>query len=369
MAMTTTASANTLEEWERAYFEEYVRESGFMPYMGTSAKYPFVVKNQLINGGQVIHIPLVTALRGRGTATGALVGNEEALGNYNYDLKPYWHRQAVTVNKDEKHKSSIDFAKAITDMLKVWEMDDMRDGIINALGSVIENSGSYFNGDGPGHTKEVYYSEATAAQRNTFAAANQERILFGDSEANYSATFATGLATVDAAADRLTAANVILLKRMAKRRKRTAAGDTVDVPSVRPIRMGDQGREFYVLFTNSQNFSRLKQDPVMQQANREARPRDVEANPIFQDGDLIYDGVIIREIPEIPATSATVSPAYLCGAQALGFAWGQRPRATKRKEDDYGFIEGMGVESLWSVEKLRYLGRDHGVISGFFFTN
>jgi hypothetical protein len=367
MALTTTATASTKEEWETAFFEESIRDSGFKPYMGRGASNPFVVKNQLIQGGQVVHIPLVMALREAGTGTGSLVNNEEAVLNYNYDLKPYWHRKAVAVNRDEQHKSSFDILKAMTDMLKIWDQDEMRDAIINACGSVIENSGSF--NSATGHSKEVFFSEATTAQKNTFAAANEHRILFGDSESNYNATFATGLATVDAAADRLTAANISLMKRMAKRRQRTKAGATSDIPSIRPIRTGSQGREFFVCFTGSENFAKLKTDATMAQANREARPRDVEANPLFQDGDLIYDGVVIREIPEIPTTSATVAPAYFCGAQALGHAWGQRPRGTERKEDDYGFIKGVGTESLWSCEKLRYDGRDHGMITGFFYTN
>lgn len=367
MALTTTATASTMEEWERAYFVEYVRESGFKPYMGSGYMNPFVVKNQLIQGGQVVHIPLVVALRGKGVGTGTLVGNEEAVGNYNYDLKPYWHRQAVAVTRDEQHASSIDLMKAMTDMLKVWEMDDMRDGIINALGSVKEESSSFSLVNA--HAKEIFFSEATATNKNTFAAANQNRLLFGNAEANYNATFATALATVDAAADRLTTANLKLMKQMAKRRRRTAAGDATDFPSIKPIKTGDQGREFFVCFTGSKNFNLLKDDTAMVSANREARPRDVESNPIFQDGDLIYDGIIIREIPEIPDASGTVAPAYFCGAQALGFAWGQRPRATKRKEDDYGFIEGVGTESLWSVEKLRFQGHDHGVLTGFFYTS
>ena len=66
MSYTTTATENTLKKWEREYFKEYVRESGFKPYMGTGSTNPFVVKKQLIEGGQVISIPLVYALTGDG---------------------------------------------------------------------------------------------------------------------------------------------------------------------------------------------------------------------------------------------------------------------------------------------------------------
>lgn len=365
MALTTTASANTLEEWESAYFSEYVRESGFKPYFGAGSNMPFVYKNQLINGGQVIHIPLVTALKGSGVGTSTLEGNEEALGNYNFDCKPYWHRNAVAMNKNQMQISSIDLYKAATDMLKVWAMDDTRDSVINALGSVV-TTGGY--DEGVGHSQAIFYSEATAAQKNTWTVANRYRALYGDTEANYNATHATALGNVAASNDAFTAANLDLLKAMAKRRMRLSQGAAAEVPTVRPIRTGDQGREFYVAFTDSLNFRKFKADSTIAAANRDARPRDVEANPIFQDGDLVYNGVVVREIPEIPATSATVSPVYLCGAQALAQAWGQRPVSTSRSSTDYGFIKGAGVESLWSIEKMVFDSMDHGVVTGFFYT-
>lgn len=364
MAQTTYAKA--LEKYERRYFSEYVRESGFKAYMGEGVNNPFVVKRQLIEGGQVINIPLVAALKGSGKGTGTLTGNEEALGNFNYDVKPYWHRNAVLVAKDQQHESFIDLHRAGRDMLKVWDMDDMRDSICNALSSVAEVSGAYNAEDG--HPKQVFYHEASASQKNAWTAANEYRVLFGDTEANYNATHATALANVSAAADGLTAANITLMKRLAKRRQRTNQGASADVPSIRPIRTGTQGREFFVLFTDSLNFAKAKNDTTIAAANRDARPRDVATNPIFQDGDLLYDGVVIREIPEMRRISATVSPAYLCGAQALGLAWGQLPKATRRKEDDYGFQMGVGTESLWAAEKLIYDGLDHGAMTGFFYT-
>lgn len=368
MAYTTPSTELILKKWETDYFAEYVRESGFAPYMGTGTNNPFVVKKQLIQGGQVITVPLVEALTGNNTGTGTLTGNEMSLGNSGYDLKPYWHRFAVALKKSDEQNSVIDLLNASRDMLKVRDMDDMRDSIINALGSVVEASGSYT--DDPGHSKEVFFSEATTAQKNTWAAANQYRLLYGNAEANYSATFATGAATVDTTNDKFSVSSISLMKRMAKRRLRIAKGDSINLPSVRPIRAGDQGREFFVAFAGPENFADLKTD--MRTINLDGRPRDVESNPIFQDGDLVVDGVVVREIPEIGnygtigASSARVSPVFFTGAQALGIAWGQTTKATQRKEDDYGFIKGVGVESLWSVEKLRYNGIDHGMITGLF---
>ena len=368
MAYTTPATELILKKWETDYFAEYVRESGFMPYMGSGTNNPFVVKKQLIQGGQVITIPLVEALTGANIGTGTLTRNEMSLGNSGYDLKPYWHRFAVALKKSDEQNSVIDLLNASRDMLKVRDMDDMRDSIINSLSSVVESSSAYT--DEPGHSKEVFFSEATTAQKNAWSAANQYRILYGNAESNYNATFATAAANIDTTADKFTYASATLLKRMARRRLRIAKGDAINLPSLRPLRTGTQGREFFVAFHGPATFADLKS--ALTTINLDGRPRDVESNPIFQDGDLVVDGVVHREIPEIGsygaigASSAVVYPVYFLGAQALGVAWGQTTKATQRKEDDYGFIKGVGVESLWSVEKLRYNGIDHGMITGLF---
>jgi hypothetical protein len=160
---------------------------------------------------------------------------------------------------------------------------------------------------------------------------------------------------------------VSLLKRIAK---------TADA-RIRPMRVNDNsGREYFVLFTGSMAFRDLKNDATMTQANREARPRDVESNPIFQDGDLIYDGVIVREIPEIAdlgtvgASSARVAPVYLCGAQAIGVAWGKEP--SRITDDfDYGHQKGVGTVEARGVQKMRFgtgaagALKDHGMVTGF----
>jgi hypothetical protein len=211
-----------------------------------------------------------------------------------------------------------------------------------------------------GSVNGVPYATVTAAQKNAWTVANEDRVLFGNARANFNVTHATALGNI-AAAQKLTASVVSLLKRIAK---------TAD-PHIRPMRVDDgSGREYFVLFAGSMAFRDLKNDSTMAQANREARPRDVEKNPIFQDGDLIYDGVIIREIPEIGdigtvgATSARVAPVFLCGSQAVGVAWGQTPQVI-RDETDYGFNKHIGTQEVRGIEKLRFQGMDHGMVTGF----
>jgi hypothetical protein len=150
-------------------------------------------------------------------------------------------------------------------------------------------------------------------------------------------------------------------------------------PHIRPFRSED-GREYFVAFHGSRTFRDLKADSTMTQANREARQRDVGANPIFQDGDLIYDGIIHREIPEIDdvasagtyslnsigASSADVRPVFLCGQQAVGIAWGQEPMMKTDLTKDYSFRPGVAIEELVTVKKLAYNGKQHGMVTGFF---
>jgi Protein of unknown function (DUF4043) len=52
------------------------------------------------------------------------------------------------------------------------------------------------------------------------------------------------------------------------------------------------------------------------------------------------------------ATSGRVEPVFLCGQQAATFAWGQMAKPTFRKEDDYGFITGVGIEMAYGIAKM-----------------
>ena len=126
-----------------------------------------------------------------------------------------------------------------------------------------------------------------------------------------------------------------------------------------------------MLFCGQNAFRDAAADPTIYNANKDARPREgrgMDDNPLFQDGDLLYRGVIIREVPEIddfctlPDAGAgrhdvDVCPTFLCGQNAVAVGWGQMPRPTERKEDDYGFLIGRGVESVYGVGKV-YTRRD-----------
>jgi N4-gp56 family major capsid protein len=356
----TLASASEKAVWLKNYFAEYVRESGFKPYMGRSSSSIIIAKYELQSeSGKTINIPLILRLTGNGvTGSAVLDGAEEDLGNYNCALSVDWRRNAVRVPKSTSYRTEIDLFGAAKDMLKQWEAEKLRDDIIKAMLSVVTTGDT-----------TVLLGDSTAANRNAYNAANSDRLLFGKLKSNYSATWATAVGNIDTTDDRCTATAMSLMKRIAK---------SAD-PHIRPFRSED-GREYFVAFHGGRTFRDLKADSTMSQVNREARPRDVSANPLFQDGDLIYDGIIHREIPEIDDiagsgtydmdgignSSADVRPVFLCGQQAVGIAWGQEPMMKTDLTKDYSFRPGVAIEELVTVKKLAFNGKQHGMVTGFF---
>lgn len=374
MAYTDPNTDLEVTKWESDYWIEYVRESGFKPYMGSSVNSIIQTKRELTDGGKDLILPLVGTLKGRGTGASLLTGKEESLFNGAFRLRPYWRRNAVAIKKSAMQKTVIDLLQANKDVLKLWSSDDMRERLVDALSVVDEQDSHYDEDEGIG--RQVPFADAGSTAKNNWAADNQHRALFGVTEGNYSATFATAIANVDTTADTWSATIIDVAKGMARFRDRPNG-----IRSVRPYRNGNDGKEYFVLFVGTRAYNKLRADADIKAANKDARPREdggMDMNPIFQGGDLMWNGCIIHEIPELPVltaaggSSADVQPGYLCGAQAMVIGWGQDPISTQRKDDDYGFIKGVGTEELRSVDKVFFKdansvgpGQQHGVVSIF----
>lgn len=359
MAMTTVQDNNKLVVYTKEINREYVRENMFSPYMGTELNAIIRVRQELKSGGEQMNIPLVTKLRGKGRGAGTLVGNEEKIDNYGMRLWIDWARHAVATKKNESHKDSADVFGEAKPLLSDWGKERQRDDIIEAFMALPAESAPAGLGSDDGDTVNgVRYEVATAAQRNTWNAANQDRILYGNAVGNYNATHATALANVTTSTGKASAATVTLAKRQAK----------LANPAIKPYKTRD-GYEYFVMFAGTNAFRDLKTDPTIYQANKDARSREgsgMDKNPIFQDGDLLYDGVIIREVPEISlyvtnvwtslltagGSNTRVEPLFLCGQQAAVLGWGQMAKPTFRKEDDYGFITGTGTEMAYGTAKM-----------------
>lgn len=354
MAVTTIQDNNKLVRYTKEINREFVRENLFSPYMGTALNSIIRIRHELKQGGEQMNIPLVTKLRGQGRGVGTLVGNEEKIDNYGMRLWVDWKRHAVTTKKSEEQKDSADIFGVAKPLLSDWGKELQRDNIIEAFMALpSETAPAGLGSDVGDPVNGVRYEVASAGQLNAWNAANSDRVLYGKAVGNYNATHATALGNVDATDDRLSRGIVGL----AKRRMMNA------VPAIKPFKTSD-GYEWFVAFAGTNAFRDLKAD--MDTVHKDAAPRSIANNPLYQDGDLVYDGVIIRQVPEISQyvtdvwtglqtagnSSSRVEPVFFCGQQALVVGWGQMARPTFRKEDDYGFIKGVGTEMCYGIGKM-----------------
>jgi len=363
MANTTVASELVVKKFLSDFFKEFVRGNRFSRYTGTGSNNVITIKE----GRKLIEVPLVNRLSGTGVSGSAtLRGNGEALPNHGMTLTPTYHRNAVEADKEELEKPNIDLMRAARSALLDWSMEKIRDDVIEAMGAV-HNGTLYYN-----------YGDAAAAQYNSWAVNNDDRITYGGDVSNYSGVHATDLAKI-VVADVLTADAISLMKRMAKNAR----------PRIRPMKMNEE-EEVFITFVDSFNFKNLKSNLGTFHSN--AMPRN-RSNPLWRDGDLEYDGVIIREIPEIADfidssfgsdwsslatagdSSTRVSPAFFCGAQAVGYGLGQRPKIIVDRLTDYEFQPGTAVELKHDIDKAFFDDNpsgtssqhvQHGMVTGFF---
>lgn len=360
MAVSTVNINNQIIVWRKTIFREWRRGNLFSPYMGESANSIIQVLRDLRDGGDIMNVPIVTGLRGPGVSTGPLTGNEEKLDDYGMRLWVDWARNAVLLTRAQMRKPAFDQLELVRPLLTEWGQVLMRDEIVLAFGALPSASppANWGNEATAGQrVNGVLYDLATLAQKNKYHTDNEDRLLYGSSVSNYVAgNHAASLSNIDNVADKASANVIAMAKRMARRAS----------PGITPYRDNeDQGREWFVYFCGSNAFRDLANDPVIQNANLYARPREgggVEKNPLFQDGDLLYRGIIIREIPEIDeflmipnagaGATVDVAPSFMCGQNAMALAYGQMPRPTERKEDDYGFLIGRGVETVYGVGKV-----------------
>lgn len=360
MADFTLATASQRKEWSDKAHMEYVRRSRFMKFMNNTS-------NAIIQGytdlekraGDTLNIPLFYKLGGDPvTGETPIVGNETPLDNFNCGVPVALRGKGVAITKNQTFRTELDVMNAAKESLTRYFGELLRDDIIDAFGQIVTTGDT-----------TVDYALASAANRNAFAAANADRLFFG-ATTGYNATWATALGNV-AAAQTCSIPRMGVVKRLAMQAS----------PAITPYQVNDDmGREYFVAFHGSRTFRDLKNSTEAQTANREARPRDVEANPLFQDGDLIHDGVLHREVPEIDnwaaanglntagASLAPIRPVFLCGTQSVFIAYSQRPQAGTEKSDIPALNRRMtvGMDEIIGVKKAAFNGKQHGMVMAFF---
>ena len=363
MADTTIATANREEQWDNDAFLEYVRENEMTAYMGTDENAAIQIDERLGTlPGDGVTFSLIGKFSNNNVGTGTLEGNEEAVGNFGHKVELVVVRNAFTITNFEDQVTGIDIRNKGRTQMKNWAMDLLRDDILEAFHSI--------NG--------VNYGSATDGNMNTWNSDNDDRNVYVGTTT--SGDHSTDLATLTGGTDTLSATVVSLARRKAR----------VADPKMKPIRVNGQ-EEWYVMFCDPYAFRDLKNDSTIVSAQKDALARG-QNNPLFRAGDIIYDGVICREVPEIAnfiddatglwgagaaanslktggASNVRVGVSFLCGAQSVGIGWGKRLTTTTDTRE-YGFVKGFGVEEFRGVEKFLFKTPsgntnevDHGVVT------
>lgn len=365
MADTTVASGLTVAQWDEEFFTEYLTENRFAGEMGSDENSIIQVKEDLSKKkGDRIHFALVNKLTQDAiTGSDTLEGNEERMDTRSFPVTVNKRRNGVRVAEIDEQFSAISLRSAAKSVLKDWSMKDTEKLIIQSLASI--------NG--------VKYADSTSGQRNAWLVDNADRVLFGATTAAGYAVHATDIGLLDASADLCTAAALNKMKYMAT---------TTANPKIRPIRVAESGRRYYMVYLDPRLFRDLKNEsssPIMQ-AQRES-VKEMENNRLFQGGDLLWNGMIIKEINEMydelaapftnvgDSSTTEVGCAFLCGAQAVATAYAKRWRS-KEETFDYGDKQGVAIDSIYGIEKMKFGSgstdtadlKDHGVVTGYFAT-
>jgi len=378
MATSTISSANIVTIFQKKVVHEYIRGGRFGPYIGNNENSIIQVNKDLKKHS----IPLVGKLSGTGVrGSNSLVGSEEALSNHAFIFQPTHIRNGVLIDNEEREKSEFDLFTEASPSLMNWMNETKRDQIIQALGA-IQAGGTYYNYGGAEASGATGSSEASAANMDTWNTNNTDRILYGSAKSNTTAGDHTAsLGNIDTTNDKLTTGSLSLLKRIAEDAN----------PLIRPVTLnGDE--PFYVYFVGKYGFRDLKQDTAMQQANRDARERNMK-NPLFAGGDLMWDNILIKEVADLDkfidstgsglwdgvwganaagdslvdsgAGSSRVGVGFLCGAQALVMGVGKAASFKSRKEDDYQHSTGVAITAKHDIKKIFFNNKQHGMVTHF----
>lgn len=356
MADTTPATGLVVQQWENKYITEYFQGlQAFKPLMGTDEAAVIQVKEDLTKKeGDSITVALVNRLTNAATTgTTVLEGNEEDMASRSMRIYVDKRRNAVRVAEMSEQKSAIPLRDAAKATLLDWSIEDTRELIITALGSL--NGTAFVN--------------RTAAIGDAWLVDNLDRVYFGAGVGS-GTDLSADLAQLDTTNDLFNAAALDGMILKAK---------TCN-PKIRPMKDPGNGKRYYVVFANPHAFKNLRDS--LDTEVLASTVIQMEASKLFEGGDIFWNGAIVKEIDNLPiytnigaGGTAEVTPVYLCGAQALAIAWARRWK-TVTEEFDYGDKHGVAVDGIYGVRKLIFGSgtgdtddlKDNGVVTGYFAT-
>ena len=350
MAITTPMTANQVIKFAKSVMTEYFNKSGFAKYTKTSSNAVIQIKNeQMGKPGMQINFPILRQLSGDGvTGSTQLWGAEEAIQNSADVVTLQFLRNGVQITDNESNKTMYDVLTEARPLLVNWSAGKLRAEIISNLGGVLVPTAYGLNGSTDTVDTVIPYASATTAQKDAHFANNADRILpvggnVGDITAEADFTKATKITSID---DVLNVTAAV---------RDTLAGEF----PVTPVASDDDtGSRSYIWFVDNTVFSQIKAAIASQIAQADVRGPD---NDLMQNGDLYFDGVVIRLIPELRnAVVGTVHRSFICGAQAVILSYG-RPDEIKTQEFDYQFQHGVAIATCRGTKKTSFNGKQTSV--------
>lgn len=289
------------------------------------------VKEQLTKDkGDKITFGLRMRLTGAGVTSGQILeGNEERLVTHSNSVTLEQYRHAV---RDDgalsRQRTMFSISDEARNAIKDWMSEKVDQLAFDALGV------------GAGATvdpSKIFYKTGTS----TFLATG---------------TAATAKSALHATDSKLTLNFISFIKAFAK-----TGGNRTYVP-LRPVKV--EGKEYYIMLVHPDALFDLKATSEWQQAQREAQERG-KSNPLFTGAAGVFDGTIIHEHENCAIATdgggGTVAwtKAVFLGAQALVWAWGQRPEVIQ-ETFDYKNEEGYGISMIAGVAKSKFNSLDYG---------
>ena len=334
MSKTAFSTSNDLTKkaWEEKLFRDSVKESYFSKFQGSGSESIVQTKEQLTKDkGDKITFGLRMRLTGAGVVSGQILeGNEERLVT---------HSNSVTL---EQYRHAVRDDGALSRQRAMFSIsDEARNAIKDWMSEKVDQLAFDTIGVGAGATvdpSKIFYKTGAS----TFLATG---------------TAATAKSALVAADSKLTLNFISFLKAFAK-----TGGNRTYVP-LRPVKV--EGKEYYVMLVHPDALFDLKASSEWQQAQREAQERG-KSNPLFSGAAGVWDGCVIHEHENcaIAADAGSGSnvpwtKAVFMGAQALVWAWGQRPEVIQ-ETFDYKNEEGYGISMIAGVAKSKFNSLDYG---------
>lgn len=325
----STSNALTKKLWEERLFRDVQIESYFVSrFMSESDNNLVQEQTDLTKSqGDQVTFGIVPNLSGDGVVSGQILeGNEEGLNSYDYSIVLEQYRHGTrTKGKLDVQRAMFSIPDVSRDKLKIWGAEKIDKLLVAALLA--------------SPTKILYRDGVAGAPTGT-------------------GTASTAKTALTAANSKLTPNFISVLRVWAK------TGGAAATWRLRPVKM--EGQEWYVLLVPPACMYDLRIDSTFQQAMKDAMERGKD-NPLFRSATAVWDNVVVHETERISLFTdgggASVTGAFcaLMGAQALCWAWGERPN-TVQEDFDYQNEQGWAWEMMAKAGKPKFNSKDYGVV-------